>query len=250
MAASAVSENNKSVFFPPAEDPIYADTDYSIKPSPHSTVDQLIASIAQNGPLVAVGRIGPTAYSEAPKESKHKMEGRSVYYWRSDAFQESAPHKPHLLIGADKTKVPPYVYFVRADDTTPKAESPIRSFKQLATDKKIYFMTYDNLVKRLFNLHPICPHAKWLYFTPLRSFLDKENEGKRCKEIGQEIFDLYKTRERTGDRDEKTKSALAKDALRRICEASTILGDGERGRKRMIESVWDGVGDKNERWYG
>ncbi len=85
-------------------------------------------------------------------------------------------------------------------------------------------------------MHPICPHAHWLYSKDPDSFLDRGETEKRCNEIGQEIFDHYKKA-----KNENTEAGKA--AVIRICDAARCLTTDGVVRASHIEAAWNGIGD-------
>lgn len=83
--------------------------------------------------------------------------------------------------------------------------------------------------------------SKLTSIQPLDSILDRGEVQKKCKEIGQEIFDKYK-RENGGN------SFAGKDAAQRICNAVLFSCSDGQLRKQYIEHAWNGIGDKNWNW--
>ena len=230
----------KTVFF---EKPrvLYVDEDYSIKPPAYGTIDKLMQSLQENGALVAEGKMGPGAYTEAPFKLKDKVGHEDIYGWRPLTSKVHAASTTVILLGAKQTESNAYVYFTLAKDITKDTSSLIRGYTPTETDTKVYVMSYENFLKRsLFNLHPICPHGQWLFSVPVDSILDGGEIEKQCKQIGQKIFDHYQAARGDGD--------AGRAALVRICDAAKVLTSDGSARKSHIERAWDGVGNKTWSW--
>lgn len=221
---------------------VYVDADHSVKPPAYGTIEKLIKSLQENGPLIAVGKMGPSAYTEASFKLKDQIGSKDVYGWRPLTAKEYAPSTQVILLGAKQTESKAYVFYTLAKDVTKSNSSLIRGFKPLDTDTKVYVMSYENFLQRcLVNLHPICPHGQWLFSIPVNSILDRGEIENKCKQIGQQIFDHYKTAA-NGD------SEAGRSAVVRICEAAKVLTNDGLTRYAHIEYAWDGIGDKNWQW--
>lgn len=221
---------------------LYIDEDYSVKPPAYETIDKLMESLQENGPLVAIGKMGPGAYTDAPFKLRDKVGNEEVYGWKPDTFKEhSAPTKV-ILLGAKQTESQAYVYFTLAKDVTEDKNSLIRGFKSLETDAKVYVISYENfLMRSLVELHPNCQYVQWLFSVPIDSILDDGEIENKCKQIGQEIFDHYKTAA-------KGSSDAGKSAVIRICEAAKVLTQDGSIRKAHIGRAWNGIGDMTWQW--
>jgi hypothetical protein len=226
-----------TIFFPkPAV--IYADEDYSVKPPAWQTIEKLMASLKANGPLVAVGNMGPDAYDQEPFKLKKGINEVDVWGFKAGAKKAHTPLREVILVGAQKTKTNAFVFYTLAQDITNNKDSLIRGFTPNTTDEKVYVMTYENFkICSLNNLHPIVPFGNVLYSVDATSILRDEKTKEQFKFMGQMIFNHYKSLS-NGD------SYAGKDALRRICDASKWLGVGGIVRKSHIESAWNLVGDK------
>jgi hypothetical protein len=221
---------------------LYVDEDYSVKPPAYGTIDKLMKSLQENGPLIAVGKMGPSAYTEAPFKLRDKVDDEDIYGWNPLTSKEHAVSTEVILLGARKTETNAYVYFTLAKDVTRDKSSLIRGFKPSDTDGKVYIMSYENFLQRsLVDLHPICPHGQWLFSVPVDSILDGGETEEKCKQIGQQIFDHYKTAA-------KGNSEAGRSAVIRICEAARVLTYDGSVRKSHIERAWDGVGDLTWQW--
>lgn len=229
-------------------DALYVDEDYSVKPPAYATIDQLMKSLQENGPLIAIGKMGPSAYTEKPFHLKERVSNQDIYGWGPGTSKEYSNATPVILLGARKIEpcveqIEPraYVYYIQARDFTRDTKSLIRGFEP-SEDKKVYVMSYKNFLTRsLVDLHPICPHGKWLFSTvPLNSILDGGEIEDKCKEIGQQIFNHYK--------EAKGNSEAGRSAVVRICEAARVLASDGKDRKAYIERAWNGIGDKNWSW--
>lgn len=221
---------------------LYVDQDYSVKPPAYHTIDHLMQSLQEHGPLVTYGKLGPNAYKEAPFQLKDLVENREVFGWRPNQAKAFSNSTSAILLGARKTEDKSYIYYTLAKDITRDDDSQIRGYQPSDTDTKIYVMSYDNFLTRsLVDLHPICPHGAWLYSVAVNDILDGKDTQKRCKEIGQEIFDHYKNAARNN-------SDAGMEAVKRICNAARFLSNDGHVRKAHIEYAWDSIGDENWRW--
>lgn len=73
------------------------------------------------------------------------------------------------------------------------------------------------------------------------SCLDLKSGEKKCKEIGQTIFDYYKAAA-GGD------SFAGKKAVQKICDAIHYNAADGKSRADYIERAWDGIGDDKWTW--
>lgn len=76
---------------------------------------------------------------------------------------------------------------------------------------------------------------------PLATILDNGEGEKRCKELGQQIFDHFK-QEADGD------SKAGIEAMRKIADSLPFQCEDGRDRKEYVIRAWDRVGDANEYW--
>lgn len=220
---------------------VYVDEDYSVKSPAHATIQMLMKSLQENGPFVAVGKMGPDAYTQPSFKLAEKVGNVAVYGFKPFTFKEGAASTEVILLGAKQAESNAYVYYTLAKDVTKSESSLIRGFRPSDTDAKVYLMSYENfLVRSLVDLHPICPGAQWLFSVSVNSILDNGEIEKKCKQIGQEIFDHYKA----ANQDSKA----GRDAVKRVCEAAKVLTSDGLVRKAHIEHAWDGIGDMNWRW--
>jgi hypothetical protein len=189
-----------------------------------------------------VGKMGPSAYTEAPFKLRDKVGDQEVYGWKPLTSKAHAASAEVILLGARKTETNAYVYFTLAKDITRDKRSLIRGFKTSDTDEKVYIMSYENFLNRsLVDLHPICPHGQWLFSVSVDSIVDNGEGEEQCKQIGQQIFDHYK---RAAEED----SEAGGRAVLRICEAAKVLTHDGLVRKTHIERAWNGVGDVTWHW--
>jgi hypothetical protein len=88
-------------------------------------------------------------------------------------------------------------------------------------------------------------YVQELISMPLDSILDKGSGEKKCKDLGQKIFDQAKAVPNGN-------SYTAKDVVVRICNATCFnQSDNAKDanlRKQYIERAWDGIGDDIWRW--
>ena len=76
---------------------------------------------------------------------------------------------------------------------------------------------------------------------PLESILTDKNTRKKCKDLGQKIFDEFKS-QADGN------SLMGETVVKKICNAIHFESGDGRLRKQYIERAWDGIGDKNWQW--
>lgn len=234
------TESRNAPLFLDKPETLYVDQDHTVKSPANGTIWELMQSLKKNGPLVAIAKIGPGAYNEAPFKLQDQVKNLDVYGWKPNTAKDSAPYVPVILLGAQTTESNAYVYFTQAQDITPNEKSLIRGYTPLSTDEKIYIISYAKFLERLNNLYPICPHVERLFSVAASSIVDMDDTEEECKEIGQKIFDQYKNA-----RNDSQAGILA---MHRICYAAHFLGTCGILRRLHIAFVWDGVGDNTYRW--
>jgi hypothetical protein len=232
-------QTSNTVFLPPKQI-VFIDESWDVKAPPCDTIDKLIHSLMSFGNLVAIGKMGPSAYQEEAFPLKGEIAGRKIYGWAQGTKKPHCPPVEVILLGAKKTKTNSYVFYTLAADITNNEKSLIRGFTAYPTDKRVYVMSYENFLKKsLSNLHPVVPNADFLYLVDAMSILKDSETKEKCRKVGQEIFNHYKSQKN---------SDVAKEALQRICTAAYFLGNENLIRKRHIEAAWNGIGDENWRW--
>ncbi|MBS0653121.1 MAG: hypothetical protein JSR39_06270 [Verrucomicrobia bacterium] len=76
---------------------------------------------------------------------------------------------------------------------------------------------------------------------PLETILDNGDGEKRCKDLGQQIFDHFK--QAAG-----ADSNAGIEAMRKIADSLPFQGGDGRDRKEYVIRAWDRVGDANAYW--
>ncbi|MBI3237008.1 MAG: hypothetical protein HYZ48_04845, partial [Chlamydiales bacterium] len=219
-------------------------------------ISVLIGELKEKGPLLAYGKMGPSAYRDSPSKLLHeKFNGLlDLYGWKPGALRKECQMSYALVVGAVEEKGKEYVYFVLTKDVTPSKESYLRMHRVF--QEKIYKTSHKTFYEHLFDLY--APAGTISHLSASRTnreeFVQKlislgtpdeilEKKKAECKKIGQDIFDHYKAQAR-GD------SYVAKEELQSICEEVSKRSENGRLRMRHIEAAWDGVGDDTCRWMG
>jgi hypothetical protein len=243
-----MSSVTQMVFFEPPR-VLYVDLDSHTQLPPHNTIDELMRSLQEHGPLVATGIMGPNAYTESPFQLEDKVGGKRIYAWNPGKFKWNANFIEVILLGASKTEPQDRVYFTLARGLIKDISLLVQQrafslqvdgFIPSSTDTKVYAMSYQNFLGRsLGSIYPIFPHAERLFSMPVQSILSNPKTRRDCGEIGQKIFDHYKTASNTDE---------AISAVQRICEAAKFLSTDGVVRSWNINDAWDGIGDRNWVW--
>ena len=212
-------------------------------------VELLIEELKSCGPLIGLGKFGPTAYEDAPFQLGKRIAGQEIYGWRSGSKRkEQSPSVYIIVIGAEKNQNNEYIYFVLSKDVCKTSHSSVREHIPSKDDSHIYKCSHKTFRDYLTDLYPI--HAvvqdsiitdieETLLNMPLEAILgDMESQ---CHILGQQIFDHYKMKDHGN-------SISGKIAAQNLCESISNKSSDGRLRKQCIERAWDGIGDLNWRW--
>ncbi len=238
-------------------------------------IEVLIEELQGKGPLIALGKFGPTFYVDIPFKLKDKVCEKDIFGWKPGAERTNFSGQNSLLIlGAKKNVEREYVYFTLSQDITPNKNTYIRQHKPSNTDTKIYVVSHKTFRDFLFDLYSPVPTStseplkespiyyissqpkgkpelsisereyaeKLSSIMPLDSILDMGEGERNCKEIGQKAFDEFK-RKANGN------STEGKVALQKICNSIAFIAHDGFLRKQYIERAWAGIGDENWRWH-
>lgn len=221
----------------------------------------LIRDLQEKGPLMAKGYFGPGFYAEAPFKLKDPFFGQDIYGWKPGTKSTSIldNHRSILILGARKTEdLKEYVFFTMSQDVTSDRTLYVRRLIPCPIDSKIYVMTSETFEKRLLALHPPLTLSskasstsptrtteteyaqQLLSFKPVGFIIGQGEVQQSCKDIGQKIFDHYKT---IGGY-----SLAGKNALVKILEAVSLIATDGPLRKENITRAWEGVGDDVWQW--
>ena len=237
-----------------------------------SKIEVLIEELKEKGPLVALGKIGPAVYVDAPFKLSNKVGNHDIYGWKPGVARKDSSKQSHLLIlGAKKVDDRECVYFTLSQDLTLDSTSYIRQHKPATTDTKIYAVSHNTFSNYLCDLYPpVQPSEKandssvfsisskpentpklsplereyaetTASIMPLNSILDRGIGESNCKAIGQKAFDEFK-KQANGN------SWAAREAVQKICNSMLSLAQDGSLRKQYIEHAWNGIGDENWRW--
>lgn len=247
-----LSQSPTSVFFY-IPSILKIDEDGKTQYATNTKIETLIAELKENGPMFALGRLGPNAYEGTPSKMTNKLLHSDVYYWQKGSIRkEHSATLYAVIIGAEIKNEKGYIYFIPSTDITPNSNSHTHTHK-IATDAKIY-VTSNEAFYEYIDLYPQAkPEPQFYTYSPARaeltniesnyfyqlttlSLLDAATQ-KEWKKLGQEIFDSFNT---------KGSCFESVNSLKKISNAIAFYY-GERLRGD-IERAWDGIGDKNWRW--
>ncbi len=252
---SSSSESFKSmdlVFFP-VPDKVKIDEEAKTGYATSQKIEVLIKELKDKGPHVALGKLGPGAYTAPPFKLKNKVKGLDIYGWDQGTNRIDYPRQISLMvIGARKIKDKHYVYYTLSKDITGNLSSYLREHVPADPDRKVYINSHETFSNYLFDLYPpfatqetekptLTNYVAKLSALPLDSILDYGDGEKACKILGQKIFDDFKKRA-------SGKSLAGKVAVQGACERVAKTAPDGRLRKQYIERAWDGIGDENWRW--
>ena len=263
----ALVQSPTSVFFG-KPDTLNIDEESKTRYATSQKIETLIEELKENGPLIALGNLGPSAYEGIPFKLKNKEFDQDIYGFKPGTHKEYSPQNCLMVLGAKKEEGSEYVYYTMTQDITPNSESYTRTHTPSQTDSKVYKTSHKTFRNYLFDMYPpvqkpqeptvfvfssrlkncldLSPSEKEYVeklsaITPLDSILDRSEGEAKCKALGQEIFDKYKT-EAGGN------SMAGKEAAQKICNAVVFMADDGALRKQYIERAWDGIGDDVWDW--
>ncbi len=268
-----LDRSSDSIFYKKPTDAT-VDEDSRTKYASSQKIETLIKELQEKGVLVALGIMGPAAYAEPSFKLESQIYGQDIYGWKPNTRSGHGPQSYALVLGAQKLEDNrEYVYFTMSDDITPNSSSYIRQHRPSGTDTKVYITSHKTFRDHLVDLYPpaMAPSSALVggesvssassqsqisaklseqqyvdelaSIKPLDSILDNGKGEKACKDLGQKIFDEFKTHA-GGNSD------AGREAVVRICEALTTSCPDGRLRKQYVERAWDDIGDKTWRWMG
>lgn len=221
----------------------------------------LIEELLRN-PLLAFGKMGPSAYKEPPSRLKsEKFEGLDVYGWGKGSPRRECKQSYALVVGAVSKQGKEYVYFVLTKDITSNIDSYIRI--HAVVEKNVYKTSHQTFYNYLLDLYAPVGVKSYLpkdlapFSGPREEFIQQlitsgtldEILGAKeetFKQIGQAIFDHYKSSLQSIGL--QPNSYGAKEELSSILEELALRSDDGRMRVQFIERAWDGVGDGTCMW--
>jgi mRNA-degrading endonuclease RelE of RelBE toxin-antitoxin system len=83
--------------------------------------------------------------------------------------------------------------------------------------------------------------AQLISINPAKKIITDKSTEKKCKELGQKIFDEFKDKAAGNSR-------AGEVAVKNVCNAIHFEGSDGRIRKQYVERAWDGIGDSNWQW--
>ena len=222
-------------------------------------VDTLITELKSKGPLVALGKMGPAFYAEPAFKLSDKIGSHDIHGWTPGTHQNKGGNNYAIILGARKLEERELIYFTMSDDITPNSDSYLRTHKPSSTDNKIYVIsnkTFSNFLNDIYPAaQPVDPASldkegeteadflAQLSALNLNSILDRGDGEKKCKDIGQKIFNKFKA-QNNGNSDS------GREVVQNICDKVAKTATDGRLRKQYIERAWNGIGDSNWKWQG
>jgi len=250
---SVLDRSDQSIFFAIPEQ-VQIDEDARTEYAGPQTFEVLMKELLEKGPLVALGKMGPSSYSDAAFKLKGKVCGLDVHGWKPGAVRDGqAPQSYALVLGAKKIGASELVFFMVSQDVTVDRNTYVRTHVPSTLDARVYVVSHNTFRAYLFDLYPPKKlleasdekstdlpaedreYVKMLSALSIDSILDMGDAEKACKALGQEIFDKHK--KAAGGKTEAGKAAVV-----RICNALKGV------RKQHVERAWDGIGDEAWRW--
>ncbi len=246
-APATLNATNTCIFFQRPKE-ICIDEELVTRYSTSQKIETLIADLKEKGPLIGLGKIGPNCYNEPCFKLKHKFEGQDIYGWKPGLERKDRPASSYVIVlGAQKIENRAFVYFTLSLDITPDTKTYFRKYVPSPIDTKIYVVSHKKFGDYLTDLYAPGVNLEKKYLDqlisiePLDSILDRGEVEKRCKAIGQAIFDEYKSRAR-GD------SLAGRDGVAKICDSLRNACLDGLLRKQYVEKAWAGIGDDNWFW--
>ncbi|MBA3238673.1 MAG: hypothetical protein H0T62_10060 [Parachlamydiaceae bacterium] len=252
-SSQILNELTNAVFYERPKQGIFINEQGKPKYASTLKIETLIVELKESGPFVGLGKFGPGAYVGEPSKLK-KMFGQDIYYWKSGPDgakrKEYAKNVSFIILGAQKTADGEHVFFTMSNDVTLNQKVTTREHRASTTDTKIYITSHKTFVDYVNDLYPVLTGSeltkdqlyvqKLVNITPLDSILDRGEGERKCKAIGQEIFDYFKQKYGNSD--------AGQNAVQRICEAVGHSAQDGHLRKQYIDRAWDGIGDNNWHW--
>jgi len=225
-----------------------------------SSIEALKAQI-NFSPFIVCAKLGPEIYTDAPFKLKDKVDGISVYGWKSGSSRNEGGPKCLFVLGAEIRDEKELVYYASAQHDRSS------NFRRNPTDEKVYVVTLKRFQEAVTQfgfpdketLKPFTPPLRFsvsfstpqegltfwekLWFTkflefPIKSILNERKE--ECKALAQQAFDSFK--QQSGGN-----SLYAKESLVHICDAMRNNLETYPYYGHLLRA-WRDVGDDTVKW--
>lgn len=129
-------------------------------------VETLIKELKEKGPLIAMGKIGPSAFETPPSKLATKIKNAEFYGWNPDFYgwnpdakrSKNASTEYAIVLGAKKLTDYECVYLCLSSDLTTDQNTYIREHIPSMVDRKIYELSHENFKNYLEDLY--CPTSE------------------------------------------------------------------------------------------
>ena len=134
--------------------------------------DTITAEVVQaalfKGPFVALAKVGPTFYDEAPIKLQNQIAeypGLPVYGWAKGSTRKAkkevdGSYESVIVCGVKKEEALEHVYFVRAQEIHTDWREGLGKYDALSTDRKVYVTSLKRFSESLYNMYPVASESE------------------------------------------------------------------------------------------
>lgn len=150
----AVEQSTNSIFFQkPAS--VQINEEAVTRYATSQKIEVLIQELQEKGPLIALGKLGPKFYRNAPFKLKDKVGGEAVYGWKPGSARIDLKGQcPVMVLGAKKTEDQELVYYTLSEGITANNSTSVREHAPSKTDSKVYVTSHNIFCEYFFDLYP------------------------------------------------------------------------------------------------
>lgn len=236
MIVQKYAVNSPSCIFLQIPSKITINEDARTKYASSQKIETLMEELRE-GPVIALGHLGPNSYLDAPFKREAQVAGRDIYGWKPQSTRKEGKSSYAMVVGAQKEGERELVYFVLAQDVTLDRETYVRDYRTSNQDVNVYVTSHKTFSNYLTDLYPLSRAApapasseealiQQLCSLSLNSILDGKEGERKCRELGQAISD---------------KSGL--EGMQRVCKAVKQKAPDGKLREQYISRAWNRVGD-------